>query len=32
LLLAQWGYVALFIGGALLLWRAGMRRYGAFGG
>jgi len=32
LLCAQWGYVALFLVGTLLLWRAGMRRFGAFGG
>jgi len=32
LLCAQWGYVALFFAGTLLLWRAGMRRFGAFGG
>ncbi len=28
----QWGYVALFFAATLLLWRAGMKRYGAFGG
>jgi ABC-2 type transport system permease protein len=28
----QWGYVLLFATGTQLLWRAGMRRFGAFGG
>ena len=32
LLAAQWSYVALFTVGTVLLWRAGMRRFGAFGG
>lgn len=31
-LAAQWGYVALFGGLALAVWRAGLRRFAAFGG
>jgi len=31
-LAAQWAYVAVFVASALLVWRAGIRRYGAFGG
>jgi ABC-2 type transport system permease protein len=32
LLAAQWGYVGLALIGTLALWRAGMRRFGAYGG
>lgn len=28
----QWGWVALFLALALALWRAGMKRFGAYGG
>ncbi len=28
----QWAYVLSCVGGALVLWRAGVRRFGAFGG
>jgi len=31
-LFMQWGWVALFTALVLLLWRAGMKRFGAFGG
>jgi ABC-2 type transport system permease protein len=31
-LAGQWGYVALFALGALGVWRAGLRRFSAFGG
>lgn len=32
LLAAQWGFVALFLASALLLWKYGLRRYAAYGG
>jgi ABC-2 type transport system permease protein len=32
LLAAQWAYVAAALGAVLLLWRAGMKRFGAYGG
>jgi len=28
----QWGYVAFFFGFSLLVWRAGVRRFAAYGG
>lgn len=31
-LAAQWAYVAGFVAASLLVWRAGIRRYAAFGG
>jgi ABC-2 type transport system permease protein len=31
-LAVQWGFVGLFLGGALLMWRTGVRRFEAFGG
>jgi ABC-2 type transport system permease protein len=31
-LLVQWSYCAASCGGALVLWRVGVRRFGAFGG
>ena len=31
-LLVQWTYVLVSLGGALWFWRAGLRRFGAFGG
>lgn len=32
LLAVQWSYVAVALAGTLALWRAGMKRFGAFGG
>jgi len=31
-LLVQWGYAAVTAAAALLVWRAGVRRFSAFGG
>jgi ABC-2 type transport system permease protein len=31
-LLVEWAYVVASFGGAILFWRAGVRRFGAFGG
>jgi ABC-2 type transport system permease protein len=28
----EWGYAAVFLGAALLLWRRGLRRFAAYGG
>lgn len=30
-LAVEWAYVAVFVGGTALLWRAGMKRYNAYG-
>ena len=32
LLVAQWAYVALFIGLTRVAWRSGLRHYAAYGG
>ena len=31
-LAAQWGYVVLFFGASMLVWRAGVKRFAAYGG